>query len=57
MPLIKNVDFTSAQGGAILPSKMVRILEPNLLRYDVNLCSGFLRLAIEEKFRGYENVK
>ena len=36
---------------------MVMRLEPNLLHCDVKLCVHVcLNLAIEEKFRGYENV-
>ena len=36
-----------------LPSKMVRRLEPNLLRCDVSLCDQVcLYFATEEKFRG-----
>ena len=38
MPAIKIVDFTSGQSWAILPSKMVRRPEPNLLHCDVSLC-------------------
>ena len=53
MPAIKIVDCTSEESGAILPSKMVRRLEPNLLRCDVSLCVPvLLHLVIEEKFRG-----
>ena len=58
MPTIKIVDFMSVQNWAILPSKMVMGLEPNLLHCDVKLCVQVcLHLAIEEKFRGYEDVK
>ena len=53
MPTIKIVDFKSAQSWAILPSKMVRRLEPNFLPCNVSLrVQVCLHLAIEEKFRG-----
>ena len=58
MPAIKIVGFTSGQSWAILPSKMVRRLEPTLLHCEVSLCVPVcLHRVIEEKFRAKEKCQ
>ena len=47
-----------AENYTVLPTKMVKKLEPNLWCCDVIVCVQVcLHFAIEKKFRGKENVK